>query len=206
MTTPSTSTRTSRRNRRLAASVAVLAAAVGTLGAVSSGAWFTDSDTIGGNTFTTGTVQLDASPASAAFNVSNMAPGDVVYREITVANSGSLALRYAVTQSVGTGDTALAGVLDREVRTASTCDAAGFNAGTAIATPGKVSTSTVFGNPDTAQTGTVGTVGADRVLAAGASEKWCVKVSLPTSVDNTYANKAITGGVLTFTAAQTKNN
>ena len=70
----------------MTAGVFVMAAGAAVTGL--TGAVFTDSDSVGGNVFSTGTVTLGASPASAAVTFSDMAPGDSAVGDITVSNDG----------------------------------------------------------------------------------------------------------------------
>ena len=53
-------------------------------------------ETIGGNVFTTGTVDIATSSPSALVTLTGMVPGDQDTAPLTVTNSGSLDLRYAV--------------------------------------------------------------------------------------------------------------
>src|SRR5213594_3766843 len=62
-------------------------------------AFFTDTATVGSNAFTAGTIDIATSPTSALLTASNLAPGDITNGTITVSNSGTLALRYAITGS-----------------------------------------------------------------------------------------------------------
>jgi signal peptidase len=160
---------------RLITSGLVLTAAGGALVVTTTGALFTDSAVVPANSFTTGTLDVNASPTSAVFNVSSMAPGDVEYAPLTISNGGSLALRYALSSS--TTENTLAAQLDLRIKTGvSTCDASGFNSGTTVYGAGDLGSTTgvdLIGAPTTgAQTG-------DRTLAASASESLCFKVSLP---------------------------
>jgi len=68
----------------------VLVLSLATVAVVTSGAIFTDSQAIGGNAFTTGTVDLSASPASAAVSFDGMMPNDSVTAPITVSNDGTV--------------------------------------------------------------------------------------------------------------------
>ena len=58
---------------------------------------FTESVDNGGNAFTSGSVDISTSPASAFITMSNMAPGDSVTDQVTVTDGGTLELRYAMT-------------------------------------------------------------------------------------------------------------
>lgn len=180
-------------------------ALITTLVVGTTGAFFTDSDAVGANVFSTGTVILTTSPTTALVSFSAMAPGDVDNGTMTVTNGGSLQLRYAVT-SATTEDT-LAAQLDMtiwdeaaEVTVDSICDTTA--PATVLYSPadlGSVSGVNVIGDPATgSQTG-------DRTLAASAVETLCFRVELPSSTGNTYQNLTSTA-TLTFASEQTKNN
>lgn len=190
---------------RLATTVAVVGLAGATLTSMATGAFFTDTQTVGANTFTTGTVDLSATPATSAISLANMAPGDRVTAEVTVSNPGSLAYRYSLLSTSDAADAGfLAGKLAMTVKTGvTTCTTAAFAAtGTAAYGPaalGSTAGTKVLGDAaGGSQTG-------DRTLAASASEKLCVQVLLPTDADNTYQNKTTTA-TFRFDAEQTANN
>src|SRR5437868_2144456 len=86
--------------RKVTLSIAVLLA-FGAVVVVGTLAVFTDSKAIAGNAFDTGTISLGVSPTTAAMTFSNMLPGDATAgTALTVTNNtGSSALRYAVTSS-----------------------------------------------------------------------------------------------------------
>ena len=108
--------------RKVTLSIAVLLAfsavvVVGTL------AVFTDSKAIDSNAFDTGTISLGVSPTTAAMTFSNMLPGDATAgTALTVTNNtGSSALRYAVTSSATNTDAKdLRNVLVLDVKTKDT--------------------------------------------------------------------------------------
>jgi spore coat-associated protein N len=168
-------------------------------------ALFTDSASVTGNTFTTGTVDISTSPTSALVTFSNMAPGDQVIAPITVTNGGSLRLRYAVTSVATNADSkGLMSELDLTIKSAVTaCTNAGFAAdGTTVyaaADLGSVAGINVIGDPAT------GAQAGDRELAASGSEVLCFKVNLPSATGNAYQN-ATTTATFTFSAEQTANN
>jgi len=83
------------------------------VGGLAGFAVFTDTASVGSNTFTTGTVDISTSPTTALVTFSNMAPGDSVTNGITVTNAGSLALRYAITST--TTENTLAAQLDQTI-------------------------------------------------------------------------------------------
>lgn len=179
-------------------SVAAIAASV-------TGAYFTDSDAIGANTIATGDVDLTTTPTSNAVSMSNMAPGDVKYGSVTVSNSGSLQLRYAL-KSVTTED-----VLAAQLELTVWDEAAEADAGTDCATTppatklytagdlGLVAGVKIFG--DALQ----GAQAGDRVVAASASEVLCLKVELPSATGNTFESLTTTA-TFTFDSEQTANN
>ena len=67
-------------------------------------ALFTDSQDVGANSFTAGTVDVSTAPTSAVVTFSNMAPGDSVTNPIVVTNSGTLGMRYSVSASATNAD------------------------------------------------------------------------------------------------------
>jgi hypothetical protein len=189
-----------RRRRRTAVLILVLSlAAITTL---TTGAIFTDTASVGANTFSTGTVKISAAPASAFITFNNMAPGDVVTSPITISNTGSLQLRYAVTST--TTENVLAGQLQMAIKSnVANCTNAGFGAsGSVLYGPGVLGTmagTTVIGNP--AQ----GAQAGDRVLNAATNEVLCFQVSLPLNTGNAYAGLTSTA-TFAFQAEQTANN
>lgn len=191
-TTPTERSNARRRRRRgivaLLAASAVLTLGTGAL----SLAVFTDSDNASG-AFTTGTVDIATSPATL-FTVGGIVPGDSGSATLTVTNSGTAALRYAMTSSSTDPDTkALRDALDLEVRPGA-CP----TASAAIFGPAAIA-GALFGDP------IQGAQGGDRVLAAAASESLCFMWSLPLATGDAYQN-ATTTTTFTFSAEQTANN
>ncbi|HEU4760124.1 MAG TPA: TasA family protein [Dehalococcoidia bacterium] len=187
--------------RKLIATVAVLAAFAALL-SLSVLALFTDTASVPGNTFSTGTVDIATSPTSALVTFSGMAPGDQVTAPITVTNNGSLALRYAVTST--TTENTLAAQLDLTIKSGvTTCTDVGFGAdGTVVYATGDLGSTTgvnVIGDP--AQ----GAQAGDRALAASASEVLCFNVSLPSATGDAYQGLTSTA-TFAFQAEQTANN
>lgn len=178
---------------------AVMSLGVFVLGVwVSALAVFTSSAAVGGNGFTTGTVDIAVSPASALLGLAAMAPGDRVTAPLTVSNLGTLALRYSMT-STGSGDAGLASGLAIDVRSGVvTCTNADFSGSGAAVTSGTLA-AVAFGNP--AQGSQLG----DRALAAGASEVLCFQASLPLTAADALQGKTATG-TFSFPAEQTANN
>lgn len=173
---------------------------------VATQALFTDTQSVGANTFTTGTVDLVTSPATALVTFLGMAPGDKVVAPIQVTNSGTLEVRYAVKST--TTEDVLAAQLELTVRgpaAASTgCDAAGFGTfGTGVLYTtgdlGSTAGSNLIGDP--AQ----GVQTNDRTLAASASEYMCFQVELPLATGNSFQGLTSTATV-DFVSEQTANN
>lgn len=155
--------------------IAVLAALI-TAGAM---AVFTDQETNPDNVFTTGTVILDIDPVTAMFTVSNMAPGDVEYGGLEVANNGSLELRYAMTTTAD-NTSALDEQLDLtiDVVTGPGVDTLWYTADDVVGEaniygPDGVLSSAFFGDPAS------GNQSGDRTLASSASERLRFKATLP---------------------------
>lgn len=191
------------RNHLVLGLVALAVSAIGATSVV-TGAFFTDTQDVDGNSFTTGSVDLTATPATAVVTMSNMAPGDVVTAPLTVNNAGTLAYRYAVLATTTASTPDLAAQLDFTVKSGvTTCSTAGFGAtGSVVYGPGDLgSTAGLKVIGDAAQ----GQQTGDRTLSAGTSEVLCLQVSLPSSTGNTYQTKTTTA-TLRFDAEQTVNN
>jgi hypothetical protein len=184
--------------RRLAA----LVAAGAVLSVPTVAARFIDVRTVGANQFVTGTVDISAAPASAVLTAAGMAPGDKVTAPVTVTNSGSQALRYAIVGT--TTENALAAQLDLTVKSGVTsCTDSGFDStGSVLAGPGDLGST--IGRPLLGTTATGAQVG-DRTLVGGAAETLCLQVSLPATTSNAYQSLSTTA-TLTFAAEQTVNN
>ena len=179
-----------RRRGHIAALLA-LALVSGSLGAGAlSLALFTDSQAVTGNAFTTGTIDISTTPATALFTVSNMMPGDTRSQSIGVNNAGTGALRYAISTAVVTGP-ALAGQLQLEIFAGATCT------GTPLYS-GALGSAALGSNVQGAQPG-------DRSLAGGANETLCFTATLPLATGNSFQNTS-TNVTFTFDAEQTANN
>ena len=171
--------------------ISLLAACV-SLGGLSL---FTQSVDNGGNAFTSGSVDISTSPASAFVTMSNMAPGDSVTDQVTVSNGGTLELRYALTTSATNTDS-----LDLRDALTLTIKTLGTNCATFDGTQLYTGTlaSGAIGNP--AQGEDTG----DRTLAASGSDDLCFKVDFPSGA--TGPEDAATTATFTFAAEQTTNN
>jgi len=199
--------RESRRRRSLLALRFAGAALISVTGATMSLALFTSSASAAVSGFTAGTVVIGISPAATIFSSGMMMPGDSVPagapgQAVTVTNSGTAALRYAITGVATNAPLAsqlVITVKQPDGNAGSSCTA--FS-GTTINNAGFTvvgTTTNIVGDPTQgAQTG-------DRTLAAGTSETLCFKVSLPLATSNTYQG-ATTNITFTFSAEQTANN
>lgn len=192
--------RNTRNASKILASVAVLAVAGGMF-MVASLALFSDQETAAGNAFSTGSIDLVATPASAIITAADMAPGDQVTASLDVANSGSLEFRYAASST--TTEDVLASQLVLTIKTGVTvCDDANWTTDGASIYSSELGDSgsiALFGNP------TQGAQLGDRVLAAGGNEALCFNVTLPLSASNASQGLSSTA-TFTFDAEQTANN
>lgn len=177
---------------------------LGLITAASSLAVFTDSASVGSNTFSAGTVDISTSPTSALVTYSGMAPGDLVTNPLVVTNAGSLQLRYAISSSATNPDSK--GLKDQLTLTIKTID---------VTTPGVPcddfdGTQLYTGDMD-GTTGALvgssvqGSQAGDRTLSSSSSETLCFRVQLPSSTGNGFQN-ATTTATFTFDAEQTVNN
>ncbi|MFN8156771.1 MAG: hypothetical protein U0R68_05115 [Candidatus Nanopelagicales bacterium] len=190
------------------ASAALLGLSAVTLTGLASSALFTDSKSTSAAAITSGNVALTVGgTASTALAVSAMAPGDTKYAVVSVANSGSLALRYsgvATWSAAGTLPNTATLSMRTIASSGATCDGTlSWGTGDVVTNAKAASTSatsvTLFGSSSAgAQTG-------DRNAAAAATDYFCVRLALPSSADNTVAGQT-SNLTLSFDAEQTANN
>ncbi len=173
-------------------------------------AFFTDTAVVGVNSFTSGTLDIVLTPEGAAATVvsfANMAPGDITTAPLLVKNQGNLAFRYAFTSWATNADAkALKDALTFTVKTEDAATGCAAFTGTQLYTgdldnagSGSGSPGLIFGN--SAQ----GAQAGDRVLASGAQENLCLRVSLPLTAANTL-QASTTTATFTLNAEQTVNN
>lgn len=199
--------------KRLLAGGLVLAG-LGAMTGFGATAYFTDQDTVGFNRFTTGTVDIDATPdgtssANAAITMLNMVPGDAIIDDITVsAINNSIPFRYAVSTSATSPDTKnlhTALTLDiREKVTGVNCDAVGGFVGASVYS-GTLGNGNKIGDPAAGAQSGDRELDTDTGTATVASETFCVRVGLPTTATNTLQG-AETTITFTFDAEQVANN
>ncbi len=194
------------RRRRMIGTVAVLGMAGLGITSLATSAVFTDNERSDATGITTGTVDIASSP-TVAFDVPSrgLAPGESTYAAVTVTNSGSLALRYAVSYLAVdqdtqpgdathtpdadppvTGPVSLASQLELSVFATASCTASGVTTAEQLASvTGGLSTATdpvaLIGTPTASEGST------NRLLTAAAtSETLCVRVAVPQTVGNAY--------------------
>ena len=200
--------RETRRRRSLLALLFAGTALISVTGATMSLALFTSSASAAVNGFTAGTVVIGISPAATIFSSGMMMPGDSVPagtpgQAVAVTNSGTAALRYAITGVATNAPLAsqlVITVKQPDGNAGSSCTAfSGTTINNAGFTVVGTTATNIVGDPTQgAQTG-------DRTLAAGTSETLCFKVSLPIGTSNTYQGTT-TNITFTFSAEQTANN
>ena len=195
----------SRRGRLIATTLTVGLASIG-ITSLTTGALFTDTETMSATDFTTGTVVIEPTmSATVALGALNMAPGDTSYGAVLVRNAGSLEQRYAVSLAATDGQaTPLTGELDLTVYAGgaeAACSAAGIAALTTVATSTGLPTALtpLIGSSDP------GADGGDRLLGALTDEVLCVVVHLPVETGNAFQGTTAQLA-LTFDAEQTANN
>jgi hypothetical protein len=194
------------RRRRVVATVAICGLAFVGIGQLATGAVFNDSADAS-ITYTTGDVQIEAnSSASVTLPAAgNLAPGDTVYRPLTVTNVGSLDLRYALVGQTTTDSKNLSTQLAYTIYSgvsAAQCSAGNVGGGTAVVSSVPIPTTAVnlIGNP------AMGKQSNERSIAAGAgADVLCLAMALPLATTSAYANASATVQ-LTFDAEQTDNN
>lgn len=195
-------TRSRARRRVLLVLAAALALATIGVGAASL-AVFTSTANVPANTFTTGTVVISTNPVTALVTFAAMAPGDAVTAPITVSNTGTLDLRYAISSVATNADGK--GLKDQLALTiksgVATCTNAAYAATGTVEYSGDLDSATgkLVGDA------TTGPDPGDRVLVAATSEVLCFHVSLPLLTTSAFQG-ATTTATFTFDAEQTKNN
>ncbi len=170
-------------------------------------ALFTDTDSVGTNSFATGSISLTTTPTATIWSaVTDALPGDKGTGVLTVTNAGSLSLRYAVTAT--NTDATLAGAMNLRIglQVGGSCDFPYHNDDGTITTftddtavyAGLLSNAAPIGDT------TAGNQAGDRTLASG-SEVLCFAVVLPDTATNTV-NGLSNVTEFTFESEQTVNN
>jgi hypothetical protein len=179
------------RRRGLIALFIGLAALTAGSGALSLAVFTSSADATGA--FTTGTIDLGASPATV-FSATGIMPGATGSATMTVSNNGTGALRYAMTSASTDPDgKGLRDALELTV-SAGACP----GAGAPLFGPAPVD-GAAFGDPSQ------GDDAGDRALPGATSEALCFAWSLPLSAGDGLQG-ATTTTTFTFGAEQTANN
>ena len=185
----------SRRTRALLSLGVVLG-----LGSVTTLAYWTDSASLTGGTFTSGAIDLkldsvDNNPTSfsTAFAMSNMAPGQSKAVVVPVQNNGSVTFTYVasgISNNIAPNPGTLASLLE-------------FRVVPLGSVAGSSPTQTCTGTPTF--TGTLGTstsvITTARTLAPTTGENVCIQATLPAGTTTGQNNTA--NAVFTFTATST---
>lgn len=167
---------------RLVLSLATLGIAGAGITTAVSGALFTD--TAGADMdVSSGWVDVEIG-GSTMVPLSDLKPGDVIFRPINVANTGSLNFSYEITTVRKNGPSAtLVDALQVETwktATAEACALATYQAGTQVGTASSLNQLSM----------------RNANLVAGTAETVCLRISMPSNTSNTVAGKNTT---VTFT-------
>ena len=169
------------------------------VGVTGTFAYWTDSVTVGGTTFTSGTIDLkikdsggtfqDAVSGYTSLTLTTMVPGNTTAGLVVIKNSGTVPMKYTALTAASNGDSkGLRGALTVKV----TGDTSVTGTSPAAACAGAAL-------PNTTSTLNTGLLTTGRLLAAGASETLCVQVTLPAGVTDPLLQNATTNVDFTFT-------
>ena len=178
--------------------VVALIGATAAFVAVDTQAVFTEQELNPTNVFTVGTLDLVDTPDSATFTVSGMVPGDAVTQQLTLANGGTIDLRYAMTTSATDDCPGLCDDLTLEIRVKAAGSCAADFTGTVVVSPAVSLSGAAFGDPSQ------GSQAGDRTLTVSASEDLCFRVELPLAASPDQG--VSTDVTFVFDAEQTANN
>lgn len=171
----------------LALLVVVAPMALIALGADRGSASFGDTEQLGVNRLASATVDIAASPATAALRAENLAPGDTVAGEVELTNAGTIPLHYAV-RLEGSVDDVLVPWLAwsftfREAGQPCPQGDAWRDVGPSDRTDVSAA-DLVAGGTGLTGDPTPGLDPGDRILVVGAVERLCVAATLPVGVPN----------------------
>lgn len=212
MINPAPAPRDRARRRRLWTTVIIVGLAAVGATTLTTSAIFTDGDSTSA-TIQTGNVNLVlGSPTQFAFAPQNLAPGSSTFVPLTVSNTGSLALRYAISYSgaagTGTGTGNLTDVLELRMYAlpAALCTQAGTDVATTINNTGAAVNNWPAVPADLVGSPAVGAQTGDRAISGGNNtEPLCARVDFPIGAGNEYQDTSATLK-LQFDAEQTLNN
>jgi len=208
---PSGATATGRRSARALVLVVTLALVAGAgAGVVTSVARLLDSRSSTAASVTAATVGISLSGGASstawvtATNV-GVGAGQAYYQKLTVTNSGTTEMRYALT---GTSTSAVSPLIEVDIASiaGSTCDPTTFAAGTLI-TPatatfggGTATERAIFGSK------VAGADTGDQVLGASASQTLCLRAFVKPGAGRGAQGATGVTSAFTFYGEQTKNN
>ena len=138
--------------------------------------------------FSTGRVDISASPAQMLVGLSGIAPGDGVALPLTISNAGTIPLRYAMTTKID-GSSVLSDGLILSVRSDGVTCSNAVQAGGTEVYHGPL-TDGAIGDPER------GHQAGDRTLDASESEMLCFHVRVPVAAADALQNLTVTA---TFT-------
>jgi len=215
MINPAPVPRDGARRRRLWTTVIIVGLAAIGATTLTTSALFTDNDSQSPSIHT-GTVNLVlGGPATFDFAPEGLAPGSSTFMPITVSNSGSLELRYAVsyfgvpgapTATGGTGN--LSDILELRMYAVASnlCNVAGTDLVPTINTPPAAAVNWPTSPAALVGSSLPGAQPGDRTLAGGSTtESLCARVDFPSGATNEYQDTSVTLH-LVFDAEQTINN
>jgi len=169
------------------------------VGVTGTFAYWTDSVTVGGTTFTSGTIDLKIKDAGGTFQdavsgytsltLTTMVPGNTTAGLVVIKNSGNVPMKYTALTTATNGD-------NKGLRAALTVKVTG-DLGVTGTSPAATCGGAAL--PNTTSTLNTGLLTTGRLLAAGASETLCVQVTLPAGVTDPLLQNATTNVDFTFT-------
>lgn len=166
-------------SRRVWLAAAAVGAAMLAFGSVqSTGALWSDSETVAGATIRTGSLSLSTGGGAGtaftfdALTKNPVAVGQAVQAPLTITNTGTTALRFRLTAAGPSVTTPAGAAVTVSLQGATVTGPAACTAATAMGTAfptfsSSAATTTVEGTPHT--------------LAAGASQTWCIRTTLTTA-------------------------
>ncbi len=158
---------------------------------VGTWAYFLDTETSTDNTLAAGTLDLSWTNESGVplpFNVDPIAPGETVEARVSINNTGSLQLRYAMTTDVVSG-TALADQLQCRL----------YDYQNSVDLYNGSLSGAYIGDPSKGQQP------GDRSVGGGSADYLAIEITLPAGTGNEFQGLS-TNVTFNFTAEQTANN
>ncbi len=183
---------------------------VAALGVTGTFAYWSDSVSVAGTTFSTGTFDLKVNNQDSVSNVSGnlsmtaMAPGNTSAQILTVNNAGTVPLKWTLSAQLtggsNPGDFAAASALKLTVKTGATVSGGGNSA--TCSGGNVVGTVTTLGTAASAVVGTPQPTTAGSGLAASGNTPLCFEVDFDSGAPSSLQGKS---AVVTFTFDATSN-